>query len=131
MKTRASLFLAVITAVAVSQTVAASDTKPAHTHPVNAVERSSSETIVRGSPLIGVYQALGAPAEKLGEENWIYRGFHAGVAQSRHDDCDTLVVSFVNGQVSDLQLVNDRTVVVLAQRIEAKKNTGLFAVASK
>ena len=133
MKTRSSLalLLAGLTSAAVSQTFAASDAQPARSHPVGAVERSSSSTIVRGTLVIEVYQALGAPAEKQGNDVWVYRGFNAGAAQSRHDDCDTLMVSFVEGRVSDLRLVNDRALVVLAQRLQVKKNAGLFAVASR
>ena len=133
MKTRLSLalLLAGLTSAAVSQTFAASDAQPARSHPVGAVERNSSSTIVRGTLVIEVYQTLGAPAEKQGNDVWIYRHFNAGAAQARRDDCDTLVVSFANGRVCDLQLVNDRAVAVFAQRIETKKNAALFAVTSR
>lgn len=133
MRTHASLalLLAVIGAAAGGQAFAAPEAKPAYSHPVGAVERSSSSTIIRGTLVIEVYQSLGMPAEKLGPDMWVYHGFNAGVAQSRHDDCTNLVVTFVNGRISDLQLVNDRAVAVFAQRMEAKKNAGLLAVASK
>jgi hypothetical protein len=134
MKTHATvaLLLAALTTAAVSQTFAAPAAKTAHAHPVGAVERSSSTTIVRGSSVIAVYQALGAPAEKQGSDVWVYRGFNAGTAQSRDDDCDTLMITWVDGRVSDLRLVNDRALVVLAkQRVEAKKDPAPFTVASK
>lgn len=133
MRTHASLalVLAALATAAVSSTFAAPAAKPARAHPVGAVERSSSATIVPGSPVIAVYQTLGAPTGKLDNDVWVYRGFNAGAAQSRHDDCDTLMVSFVNGRVSDLRLVNDRALVVLAQRIEATKNSAQFAVAAR
>lgn len=133
MKTRASvaLLLAVLASAAVSPTFAASAIQPASAHPVGAVERSSSSSIVRGTPAIEVYLALGNPIEKLGNDVWVYRHFNAGVAQSRHDDCDTLMVTFVDGRVSDLRLVNDRALVVLAKRIDAKKKPNLLAVANQ
>ncbi|MBI5692197.1 MAG: hypothetical protein HZC55_19110 [Verrucomicrobia bacterium] len=133
MKSLFSLGLILAAALAASRNPvgAAVATGSALSHPVGAVERSSSVTIVRGTPLVDVSRALGEPAVKLDNDVWVYRGFHGGAEQSRHDNCDTLMVTFVDGRVSDLRLVNNRALVILAQRMDPKKNPDLLAVAGK
>lgn len=56
-------------------------------------------TLVCGSPAIAVLQTPGRPAEKLDQDVWLYRHFDAGTAQPRHDSCDTLMVTFLEGRV--------------------------------
>ena len=133
MKTHLRLALLTIlgSALAASPALAAPPAQPAHAHPVGTAERNSSASVVRGAGVIEVYSTLGEPAEKLGNDQWIYRGFHAGSEQAPEDDCDILVITFVKGRVADMQLVNQPAVAIFAQRFEAKKNPNLYAVASK
>jgi hypothetical protein len=133
MKTHTCLALALaLLAVATGgQASAAPAGQSALAHPVGAVERSSSATIMRGSAVIEVERALGTPTRKLGDDVWIYRGYSAGAAQPRHDDCDTLVVTFVHGTVSDLQLVNAPAVALLERKADAKNGARVLAIAAK
>ena len=101
----------------------------AYTHSVGAVDRSSSASVVRGSPMHEVLRVLGGPRRKLGDDVWIYRNFHPANAQSPGDTCSTLVITFVKGEVSDLQLVNDRAEIILAARFQAKFDARLQVAA--
>ena len=132
MKTRLSsrlLLAAALAPFALTPAVAAPQAKPAAAHPVTSVERLGCAAVTRGMPLHEVERSLGAPRRKLSETVWVYRNFNAGFAQSPDDDCSTLVVTFTNGKVSDLQLVNDRAEIIFAARIEAKANAKLQVAA--
>ena len=132
MKTRLASRLLLATALApfaLAPAFAAPPAAQAFAHPVMSVERSGSAAITRGMALHEVQQALGAPRRKLSEDVWVYRNFNAGHAQAPDDDCSTLVVTFTNGKVSDLQLVNDRAEIIFAARAEAKANAKLQVAA--
>jgi hypothetical protein len=130
MKTHISILVFATLLAAASSLAAASKSPSAFVHSVRSVEHRDY-TIVRGDASSLVLEALGAPARKLDGNVWIYPGFNAGAAQSKDDDCSTLMVTFTNGRVSDLKLVNDRAVAVIARRIEAGKAAGLVAATAK
>ena len=132
MKTRLSsllLLAATLAPFALTPALAAPQAKPAASHAVTSVERLGSAAVTRGTLLLEVERSLGAPRRKLSETVWIYRNFSGGSAQAPDDDCSTLVVTFTNGKVSDLQLVNDRAEIIFAARAEAKANAKLQVAA--
>ena len=132
MKSTASaliLFAAAFSLTATGTLSAAPQKDQAYTHPVRVVERLGRAPITRGSTAVEVVQSLGQPKRKLSESMWVYRNYDAGFAQLPDDDCTTLLVTFANGKVSDLQLINDRAEIIFAARIEAKTNARLQVAA--
>lgn len=101
---------------------AAAKPAPLHLHPLGAVERGSTFSIVRGSNVIEVRQALGWPSEKLGNEVWVYRGFMGRTVPIHKDDCQILAIVVIEGSVRDLFLANERALALLARELEAARN---------
>jgi len=62
--------------------------------------------VERGTPRIQVLAKLGKPAERLGEDIWLYRGMEPASGYRADPSCRTLMVTFREGQVVRLQLVN-------------------------
>src|SRR5207249_2915371 len=123
MNIRPSVLLAIftaLTALAFLPASAAPETKPALAHAVGSVVRSGETVAARGFNMSDVRRHLGEPREKLSANVWVYHNFNAGNAQDRADDCDTLLVTFADGRVSNIQLVNDRAEKIFAAQIRAK-----------
>ena len=125
------VIIAAFAALVFRQPVAAARPEPLHLHPVGAVERGSTFSIVRGSAVIEVRQALGWPSEKLGNEIWIYHGFTGRTVPLRKDDCQILAIVVIEGCVREIYLVNERALAVLAKESEAARNPSTLAVAAK
>ncbi len=62
--------------------------------------------VERGTPRIQVLAKLGQPAERLGEDVWLYRGIEPAPGYQADASCRTLMVTFRDGKVARLQLVN-------------------------
>ena len=95
----------------------------AYSRPVGSVERYGQPLFTRGSPVSHVERALGAPYRKLSDDVWVYTNFHgeSHVSDLAHgQDCSTLLVTFTNGRVSDLNLINERAQQIIAARLRAK-----------
>ncbi len=116
---------AVIVAFGLSTGFAAAPTAQAFSHPVKSVERFGENTIVRGSKVIAVVQALGQPHHKLSPEVWVYLNFNGGHEQPATDNCTTLLVTFTDGSVDDLQLVNQRAEKIFAARMNLGVNANV------
>jgi len=101
-----------------SASAAASEAKPAVTHPVGAVEHSGN-TLARGSGMSDVLLTLGMPDRKLTADVWAYAHFGGATEQRRDDDCSTLLLTFHHGRVSDIQLVSDRAEKTYAAQLRA------------
>ena len=109
---------------------AESTTQPS-SHPVTRVELRSSITIMRGVPKWDVLTSLGRPSRQLGDSVWLYRNFDAGGDHPRKDDCRTLMLTFADKRVSDIQLINDGAERVFAAKAEAKAKAAAEQVAAK
>jgi hypothetical protein len=79
--------------------------------------------ITRGMKAKKVINRCGAPDAKLSANVWVYQRFHAVPNQSEARECTTLVVTFVEGIVSDLHLVNDRAQTIIAARVQSGETT--------
>ena len=77
--------------------------------------------------MVEVMRNLGEPARKLSATVWAYPRYHGGAAHPASDDCSVLLITFVAGTVADLQLVNARAEVIVAQRIKQAELPGLIA----
>ena len=126
MKTRVSSILALVAAfaafTAVSSAFAAPQTKTAYAHPVGSVERYGTTLVARGYAMHHVERSLGAPQLKLSADVWAFRNFNGGYEQSPDDDCTTLLVTFTNGKVTDLKLVNERAEKIYVAQLRTKSN---------
>ena len=86
-----------------------------------------SESVRRGSSRQEVIAKIGLPGTQLSPDIWIYWNKYRcdDPAAVRHD-YDTLIVTFTDGQVGNLKLVNART---LAAELKRRSDGG-FAVNS-
>jgi hypothetical protein len=86
-------------------------------YPVDTVNLSGLgqyEQITRGVSARAVLRFMGSPTRQLTSDVWAYRGFHANLARADADGCSTLVVTFSHGIVTDLKLVNQTAVGIIA-----------------
>jgi len=57
--------------------------------------------------------------QELSHDVWAYAGYHTDLPLADARDCRTVVITFVNDQVADLQLVNKPAVAVIAMNLKA------------
>ncbi len=126
MKTRLALLLALAASL---NAFAAS---PATTSPiafnvakVNQPNNVENVDLQRGDTLMTARRLLGAPHRQLSANVWVYYGFHPETPDAI--GCDTLVVTFAQNKVSDLKIVNERAVQVMAANLKPASNKVLVA----
>jgi hypothetical protein len=84
--------------------------------------------VVRGMDRGDVAFAMKYKArEELAPDVWAYTGYHSDLKLVATRECNTIVITFVNGKVADLQLVNKPAVRVIALRLKAGATTRSFA----
>ena len=66
--------------------------------------------VTRGTTTLTVLQWLGVPHRKLSDDTWIYYGYHADSKTANDQQCDTLVLTIVRGEVVDINVFNDNAV---------------------
>lgn len=123
MKLRSQLLLAAcllspVTCLLAPPLLAAPAEKPAQAFRVNAIERYNTNIVEPGMPNFQVRRALGEPHRKLDADTWIYERFSATDWKIDTGDCTTLVITFTQGLVSELRLVNDRAAKIIAANLE-------------
>ncbi len=87
---------------------------------INLSAISGYEQISRGVSQRAVLRFMGSPMRELSANVWAYRGFHANLDRANEDDCSTLVVTFTHGLVTDLKLVNQPAVGLIAANSNPK-----------
>ena len=123
MKTRSNALVILATALGFAiagPLSAAPKQKPAYSHSVGSVERYGNTLVARGYAMHNVERSLGAPHLKLSADVWAYYQINAGYAQSADDDCTTLLITFVQGRVTDLKLINDRAKKIYVAQLRTK-----------
>ena len=83
--------------------------------------------IERGATRFTVLGYLGAPSGKLGSDVWVYRHFAADLDEANDRGCDTMLITFSHGYVTEIMLVNDRAFAVVAAPVKANPNALLAA----
>jgi len=131
MNTRISSVLILAAALSVSALVPVSAAPaPQGTVPmaysVSRVDINSSQSITRGATAWTVQRLLGTPRQKLSGDTWVYSGYQADFKPANDQQCDTLVLTVVRGEVSDIKLVNHRAAQLIAAHAETKA-TGMIA----
>jgi hypothetical protein len=61
--------------------------------------------------------------QELSHDVWAYSGCHTDLAMANDRDCNTVVITFVNDYVANLQLVNKSAVAVIAMNLKANSPT--------
>ncbi|HEX2852937.1 MAG TPA: hypothetical protein VHO24_06845 [Opitutaceae bacterium] len=133
MKTRiASLLVlaATLSTLAFAPAASAATNKAAYGFPISQVVRFDNSEIARGTSEMTVLRLLGSAPEKLSPNVWVYRGFHPKTDVTAGNDCNKLVVTFTDGKVSDLKIVNDSAVRVIAANAKKAAQT-TFQIAKK
>ncbi len=75
--------------------------------------------VVRGTSIGDVSFALRYNArQELSPNVWAYSGFHANLDLANDQECGTVVITFVNGQVSDMRLVNKPAAAAIAANLK-------------
>ena len=124
MKTHTPFLLTTFTALfgLIGCPLRAAETKAsvAHAHSVKFAERTSNYSVSRGSSRRDVEQALGLPGRTLSDDVWVYLNFGADNTPDINDGCDLLMITFTEGTVSDIKLVNARAEKIYAAQIRTK-----------
>ena len=92
----------------------------AHAIPVRSVQAPDGTEIQREMASCEVLRHLGPPDVKPSDNEWIYRSFHAEGKEVSQLKCDRLMITFTDGVVSDLQLINCRAEAVVISRAQKK-----------
>jgi hypothetical protein len=87
---------------------------------INLSASSGNEQIARGASQTAVRRFMGSPMRELSADVWAYRGFHANLDRANEEGCGTLIVTFTHGRVSDLKLVNQTAVGIIAANSNPK-----------
>ena len=109
---------------------------PASTHAaaysVKNITRNDLVVIQVGSSTSTVYQSIGYPQRKLSDDVWVYFNFRGSLDEAQNQDCGTLLLTFSNGKVAQIMLVNDRALntVAAAMKVDPAAGQRVF-VASK
>jgi hypothetical protein len=93
---------------------------------VSRVDVNSSQSIARGATAWTVLRLLGNPRQKLSGDTWVYYGYQADFKPANDQQCGTLVLTVVRGEVTDIKLVNDRAAKVIAANGKVRF-TGMIA----
>jgi hypothetical protein len=111
-----------ILAAALSATgFASSKSDSPRSYPIGTLVADSGggAKIVRGATTGYVSYALRhMNREELSANVWAYSGFHANLDLANDQECGTVVITFVNGQVSDMRLVNKPAAAAIAANLK-------------
>ncbi|HUJ44383.1 MAG TPA: hypothetical protein VLW52_12345 [Opitutaceae bacterium] len=91
--------------------------KPASkAYSVQAVTRDGATVVKVGSADSTVCRWLGEPSRRLGDDLWVYFHFAGSREEAREAGCSTLLLTFANGRVADIKLINEGALgVIVAQ----------------
>ena len=124
MKTRINSVLilaATLSVSALTSLSAASNNDFPVAYPVNTLTASAQggEQISRGTPRGDVSWAMRFKSrQELSPDIWVYSGYHADLDLANQQDCGTLVITFANNKVADMQLVNKSAITVIASNLK-------------
>jgi len=73
--------------------------------------------IARGATEWMVRETLGVPTKCITPAVWLYYGFHANQELPNDPGCKILMISYANGRVADLKLINPTGAEVIATNL--------------
>jgi hypothetical protein len=124
MKTRLNSVLILAAALSASALVsvsAASNNNLPVAFSVNTLTASAQggEQISRGTSRGDVAYAMRLKArQELSPDVWVYSGYHADLDLANQQNCGTLVITFADNKVADIQLVNGPAAVIIASNLK-------------
>lgn len=140
MKTRLLLLLALAASVPSFAETPRPAVSLAHEHSANVpsafvvgkVNVSDNTNLERGATEMTVRRLLGSPVKELSPDVWIYSGFQPDVPEHTQSyGCDNLLVTFADGKVVDLKMVNLRATEVIAANLNRAGAVQQIAKANK
>jgi hypothetical protein len=122
MNTRTASVLILAAALSVSALSAASNNTSAIAYSVNTATSVSSgfEKVSLGATQGAVMRVLGSPALEISPDTWVYHNYHADLDLANDQGCDTMVISFVQGKVVNMKLVNHTAAVFIAANVKVR-----------
>lgn len=122
MKTKIASLFALLVALSSSVLAASSSATAAASAPfgfnLGKIVQPNNDEIARGATEMTVLRVMGTAMSKLAPNVWVYYGYHPVVADGQDRGCDTLLITFADGKVSDLKLVNARATAVIATNLK-------------
>jgi hypothetical protein len=121
--------LSVLAAALAVSPVCAAETTPTIAYPAtqSGPNGSLAESVHRGCSRNEVIAKIGLPGTQLSPDIWIYwNKYRCDDPAAVRQDYDTLIITFTDGQVGGLKLVNAR---ILAAELK-RRSEGSFAVNS-
>jgi len=79
-----------------------------------------NELIARGDTQTRVLRLMGSRFREVSPDVWLYHGYQADLDLANEQGCDTMVITFAQGKVADLKLVNMPAVSIVAANSKAK-----------
>jgi hypothetical protein len=121
--TIASLLAATLSAFAFAPAASAATDKTPSGFSVREVIRFDNTEIGRGTPRMTVRRLMGAAQRQLSPDVWVYEGFSpkSDLVTPGHG-CHQLIITFTGNTVSDLKIVNDSAVRVIAANLRTVKS---------
>jgi hypothetical protein len=92
----------------------------------NTVTTGGYEKISLGATQMTLLRFMGSPSRELSPDIWVYHGYRADLALADEEGCDTLVITFAEGKVADLKLVNHSVATIMAANLKSN-HTGRLA----
>ncbi len=86
--------------------------------PVSSVTRDNTKVVSVGSTDSRVLEELGTPFHKYANNVWVYPHYHGNGDAPILDECTMLVITFENGRVTSLGLVNPRAATIIASKVQ-------------
>jgi hypothetical protein len=131
MKTRIASILVLAAALSTSASLplsAASNENSPAGYSVSSVDFPYSWTtqIARGTSQETVSSVMGQPFQTVSPDVWIYHGYRADLNGADEHGCDIMVITFAQGKVADLKLVNGSAARIIAAH-STFKQTGRYA----
>jgi hypothetical protein len=123
MKTNSTSVLALVTvvsALALAPYSAASAGADPFGVAISQVACGRNAEVTRGATKMTVLRLLGAGYRALSRDVWVYPNHHADSRTANARECDSLVLTFADGKVTDLKVVNHRGVALIAASLPTR-----------
>ena len=113
--------LVLLVALSASSALATSPAAPASTpfaYTVSAIPQPNQADISLGATRTTVRRMMGPPLRQLAANVWAYAGYHPDVAAEQEHGCNTLIITFTDGRVSDLKIANPHAASLIAASLQ-------------
>lgn len=131
MKTRLVSLLALLVALSASALAASDSATPAapaaYAFNVEVVRQGQHAEITRGTTQMTVRRLMGPAQRELSPNVWAFAGYRPNVKAGEDRGCDTLLITFTDGRVSELKIVNARATQIIAAQLKEASSGVMLA----